>query len=486
MSKILFRWDEIPGKDDEKFIEYLMEYFRVGWVKKEQIEKIDNDMAIRVFTEENSLLLRLNNEKTKAILTINDGSTSELTVKSEDGKLNIYPESITIKILEIYNILKSVFVEAIAILTTIYILFQFSAILGIIPEPYGILEPIRTFTLLIAFIILAFSIGYKINDSNKKYRVEVISKLNEISKNLKGKKKYDEPKNPSIPINENLGYNDVEFAIYYLTKQMVEDNFFEKKDLFCWNNIPGDDEEQFRKFFRKYLPQGFVNYNIYKDGNKIIVSRRGVTGSITLSDNQTIAKLKIGSKSYDFPVKEEGEKHYIYEYDSEKNLIIGVDRGGAVMGGMLAKNFGLAVKVLAVGYANPPQREEGITTSISSEICLNDIKFEKVKKILLVDDAIRTGKVMHAGESMLYKKLENEINSKQIEVRIACILNQEQVHVRPFEIYYSVYNTPVGILLPWDKMHLSDGMKLKQDEKEVYEKLTRKIKTNGNTESKED
>jgi len=126
MSKILFRWDEIPGKDDEKFIEYLMEYFRVGWVKKEQIEKIDNDMAIRVFTEENSLLLRLNNEKTKAILTINDGSTSELTVKSEDGKLNIYPESITIKILEIYNILKSVFVEAIAILTTIYILFQFS------------------------------------------------------------------------------------------------------------------------------------------------------------------------------------------------------------------------------------------------------------------------------------------------------------------------------------------------------------------------
>ncbi len=483
-SKILFRWDKIPGEDDEKFIEYLRKYFKIDWVQK--IEKIDNDKAIRVSTEKSSLLLELNNEKTKAILTIGDGRTTELTVKSENHEINIYPESIIIKIFNVFKLLNTVLAEASAILTSIYIIFQFSAILGIIREPYGIIsEPYRTFTILIAFILLTFSIGYKINKSNKKYREEIISKLDEISTDLKGKNKYDEPKNPSIPINENLRYNDVEFAIYYLTKQIIEDGFFEKKDLFCWNKIPGTDDDKFRKFFRKFLPEGMVNYNIKRDGNAIIVSKGEKSYSITLSDNQTNAELKIGAKYYEFPVKKESEMRTVYEYDSEENLIIGVDRGGAVMGGMLAKNFGLAVKIIAVGYANPPEREDGKKTSIRSDICLNDINFENVKKILLVDDAIRTGKVMTAGMKMLNQKLENEKKSKQIEVRIACILNQEPLHKRSFDIHYSVYNTPHGILLPWDKMHLSDGMKL-QDEKEVFEQLIRKIKTNGNTTSRED
>jgi hypoxanthine phosphoribosyltransferase len=33
------------------------------------------------------------------------------------------------------------------------------------------------------------------------------------------------------------------------------------------------------------------------------------------------------------------------KFDAKKNIIIGIDRGGAIVGGMLAKNLGLAIEM---------------------------------------------------------------------------------------------------------------------------------------------
>ena len=46
--KYVFSWDNIPGKDNERLINYLKLYFGIDWVKTEKIEKIDNGKVIMI------------------------------------------------------------------------------------------------------------------------------------------------------------------------------------------------------------------------------------------------------------------------------------------------------------------------------------------------------------------------------------------------------------------------------------------------------
>lgn len=80
--RYLFCWDD----DNERLIKFLGRKFGI---KNATIEKAD-DKTVRVFFEKNSLSLRLNDEKTRVTLEMDDGRTSELTAKTENGKLNIY------------------------------------------------------------------------------------------------------------------------------------------------------------------------------------------------------------------------------------------------------------------------------------------------------------------------------------------------------------------------------------------------------------
>ena len=84
-----FCWDEIPGNHNARIINFLIENLSIDWIKTATIEKIDNK-TIRLYTEENQLFLRLNNDKTKASIKTDDGRSYSLTVKKENGKLNIY------------------------------------------------------------------------------------------------------------------------------------------------------------------------------------------------------------------------------------------------------------------------------------------------------------------------------------------------------------------------------------------------------------
>jgi len=87
----LFSWDNVPGKENGKRMEYLEQNYGVDWVRTAKIEKIDNN-EIKVATEKNFLSLRLNNENTKVTLTINNVRTDEFIVKTENSKLNIYKD----------------------------------------------------------------------------------------------------------------------------------------------------------------------------------------------------------------------------------------------------------------------------------------------------------------------------------------------------------------------------------------------------------
>lgn len=273
------------------------------------------------------------------------------------------------QILEFINdVIKPIYRNYIAIGSFIYLVTQLIAIfLGIriiVPLEY------RNLTIWIAFFIIIIYFTYYWIKSKLEKVMTVIRSLNKA-------------KDPSISVVENLSYIDLEFAIYNLTKQIVDSNFL----------------------------------TLDKSGKK---------------------------------------------FDAKKNIIIGIDRGGAIVGGMLAKNLGLAIETLAVFYANPPQTKMGVETSIRAGGCLENIDFFNVEKVLLVDDAIRTGVSMTKAVDMLNQILKEKGKSDQIEVKIACILSilEYRKLVNP---HFSVYKTEyLTIKLPWDKMRWSKEMVLEE------------------------
>ncbi len=93
--RYLFSWDEIPGNDNIRLIEYLKKNFGIDWIKPEKIEKINNGRTVIVSAEKNHLALLLNDESNKVNLIINDFRTDEFIVKVETGKPNIYIDRIS-------------------------------------------------------------------------------------------------------------------------------------------------------------------------------------------------------------------------------------------------------------------------------------------------------------------------------------------------------------------------------------------------------
>jgi hypothetical protein len=86
----LFNWDDIPGNNNGGIKEYLNKRMGIDWVKDATIEKIENDMTVKVHTKKKSLSLILNKEKTKVSLKGDDTRTSEFIAETEEGKLKIY------------------------------------------------------------------------------------------------------------------------------------------------------------------------------------------------------------------------------------------------------------------------------------------------------------------------------------------------------------------------------------------------------------
>ncbi len=93
-EQYLFSWDFIPETGTERLIEFLMQNYHIDWVKTAKVEKTDDDKAIRVYTEKNSLSLRLSDIEARVKLEIDDGRIDNFITKTitkiENGKLNIY------------------------------------------------------------------------------------------------------------------------------------------------------------------------------------------------------------------------------------------------------------------------------------------------------------------------------------------------------------------------------------------------------------
>lgn len=93
----VFSWEEIPGNDNDKLIDFLNSNFAIELIKTPEIEKIDGGKAINISTGKNHISLSLNDEKTKVNLKIDGVQTYEFIAKmTKNDGLHIYAKPIKI------------------------------------------------------------------------------------------------------------------------------------------------------------------------------------------------------------------------------------------------------------------------------------------------------------------------------------------------------------------------------------------------------
>lgn len=93
----LFSWDNVPGNEDYRLLNFLKDNLDINWTESAKILKTD-DKTIRIFTAENSIEITLDKNNENALLKISDGRTINLQVKEGSGenigKLYIYSTSL--------------------------------------------------------------------------------------------------------------------------------------------------------------------------------------------------------------------------------------------------------------------------------------------------------------------------------------------------------------------------------------------------------
>jgi adenine/guanine phosphoribosyltransferase-like PRPP-binding protein len=143
------------------------------------------------------------------------------------------------------------------------------------------------------------------------------------------------------------------------------------------------------------------------------------------------------------------------------NLIIGIDRGGAIVGGILGKRLKLPVTTIGIRYAInsplPPVQGPGgalipggVPTPVKAQSNLLNIDFTHVQRVFLVDDSVRQGNTMNAALTILTQHAQQ--NNLKFTTFTACILNELQWPGRHVpNLNFFVYHTHQNnIYLPWD------------------------------------
>lgn len=100
-NSLLFDWDEVPGKENEKFKTFLKNEYKIDWIETAKIEKINDNNTIRATNQGNFLSIDLHEPqfvKSVAQLEINDEPRGGFDVMTET--VVISPKRYVYKIIE--------------------------------------------------------------------------------------------------------------------------------------------------------------------------------------------------------------------------------------------------------------------------------------------------------------------------------------------------------------------------------------------------
>lgn len=123
----------------------------------------------------------------------------------------------------------------------------------------------------------------------------------------------------------------------------------------------------------------------------------------------------------------------------KSKLIIGVNGGGAIVGGILSKHFKCPLRMM---YRQPDN-------TLHAGFDVGRIEEEV---IILVDDASRTGRTLDQGRKLLQKSA-----AQHQELIVACLLLVDTTYIRHPEVTpkkivdcFAYYTERINIRLPWD------------------------------------
>jgi hypothetical protein len=131
-------------------------------------------------------------------------------------------------------------------------------------------------------------------------------------------------------------------------------------------------------------------------------------------------------------------------YNAEQ--IVAINRGGAIVGGWLAKRLGLEAPIIfVVNSDEPPERR--VIPQMNSQVQL-------AGKVYLVDDAQRKGE--HMREAVQYIRS----HYPQVEIRRAVLLQMDVPHTGPEIVAFKAnpcdfkgfFTSSAKVALPWDRV----------------------------------
>ena len=95
-DKYLFNWDDVPGSDSNKLINFLNHDLNINWVNNSETNKFNDNRTIRISNKEKLIELELyetENKEKKAKLIIDKVRARDLLVREEKNKLKVYRKS---------------------------------------------------------------------------------------------------------------------------------------------------------------------------------------------------------------------------------------------------------------------------------------------------------------------------------------------------------------------------------------------------------
>ena len=93
--EFLFRWDSVHRNGSERLWRFLVDDLKLDWARDAKMHIFNVGKTIRVFNDDNSVTIAIAEKKEKATIEINECKIRDLTVKKEDGTLNIYDKKFT-------------------------------------------------------------------------------------------------------------------------------------------------------------------------------------------------------------------------------------------------------------------------------------------------------------------------------------------------------------------------------------------------------
>ena len=331
MKKYLFSWDSVPGDDDKKLKKFLRDDLDIDWAENAEIRKSEDGNTIHISKNKNSAEIEISKKKELATLTISSVRTPDLIAKNEGGKRKIYmekKEGFRAKLPIRISMVASVSIVIIMILALLISCYNYNYMSSpgdvkpLNPSGYGFIRGIHYFpsdhivlplewenrggtavTVRHPYLVLR---ELRPDGNKTNYCFFMAGEYSDISTNS-----FDE----FYSIKDSFIVDP--HSITKINSVFHIKDWWNDSKLFCWDNVPGNDNDSLLRFLRDDLDIDWAeNAEIRKseDGNTIHISKNKNSAEIKIDEKNEKATLKVSDgKKHNLTVNDVNGKRNMYD-----------------------------------------------------------------------------------------------------------------------------------------------------------------------------